>query len=154
MVMIMIFRKWTLFRHFFMLYKTRVKVGHLPHKTKTRLLFLTNSYTSRHCVPCKQHPFNVTKFLFLMLVMDTNSFKKSSIPLWDFWVNNFTTNSIPSNKTPYKNTWKNVKFNYLSKLKDKLKGKMINLKMKMYVIQRLVNIEGEYTYLRLANIEG
>ncbi len=31
---------------------------------------------------------------------------------------------------------------------------MINLKMKMYVIQRLVNIEGEYTYLRLANIEG
>jgi hypothetical protein len=39
-------------------------------------------------------------------------------------------------------------------LKDKLKGKMINLKMKMYVIQRLVNIEGEYTYLRLANIEG
>ncbi len=154
MVMIMIFRKWTLFRHFFMLYKTRVKVGHLPHKTKTRLLFLTNSYTSRHCVPCKQHPFNVTKFLCLMLVMDTNSFKKSSIPLWDFWVNNFTTNSIPSNKTPYKNTWKNVKFNYLSKLKDKLKGKMINLKMKMYVIQRLVNIEGEYTYLRLANIEG
>jgi hypothetical protein len=39
-------------------------------------------------------------------------------------------------------------------LKDKLKGKMINLKMKIYVIQRLANIEGEDKYLRLANIEG
>jgi hypothetical protein len=39
-------------------------------------------------------------------------------------------------------------------LKDKLKGKMINLKMNIYVIQRLVNIEGEDRYLRLANIEG
>jgi hypothetical protein len=42
--------------------------------------------------------------------MDTTSFKKSSMPWWDFVVNNFTANFVPSNKIPYKihQKWKIV----------------------------------------------
>jgi hypothetical protein len=35
-------------------------------------------------------------------VIDTTSFKKSSMPWWDFVVNSFTANFVPSNKIPYK----------------------------------------------------
>jgi hypothetical protein len=35
-------------------------------------------------------------------VIDTISFKKSSMPWWDFVVNSFIGNFVPSNRIPYK----------------------------------------------------
>ncbi len=77
-----------------------LKVCHLPHKASARSLFSKNSYTRRRCVRCKQHPFNFTRFLCVMPVMETTSFKKSSMPWWDLVVNNFTATVVPSTKHP------------------------------------------------------
>ncbi len=78
------------------------KVSHIPHKVSTRFLFSTNSYTRRRCVWCKQHLFNFIRFLCLAPVIDTISFKKSSMLWWDFVINSFTANFVPSNRIPYK----------------------------------------------------
>ncbi len=88
----------------------RWKVSQIPHRASARFLFSTYSYTRRRCVWCKQTPFNFTRFLCRTPVMLTTSFKKSSMPWWDFVINNFTANFVPSNKIPYKihKKWKIV----------------------------------------------
>ncbi len=91
---------WIIFNTLYRQWKW--KISHIPHKASARFLFSTNSYTRRRCVWCKQHPFNFTRFLCLTPVIDTTSFKKSSMPWWDFVVNSFTANFVPSNRIPYK----------------------------------------------------
>ncbi len=123
----------TFWLHMSMFNTTRVKKWCSPHKTLARFLFSKNSYTRRRCVWCTQHPFNFTRFLCIMPLMDTISLKKSLMTWWDLVVNNFIANFVPSTKDPY-NAQKRCTKSIVGKVKGKTWKQMIN-----YILKNINN---------------
>lgn len=73
----------------------------LTKSVLARLLFSTNSYTSKSCFPSTQNPCNFTILGCCNAEITPTSFKNSTLPCFDFFASCFTAIAVPFSTSPY-----------------------------------------------------